>query len=182
MIEAVRTGWIAPAREHQRVDQPVALHERLLAALELRVEEAEIKHRVVRDQRRVGDKRDELFANVAEQRLVLEKLGGKAMHLECLVRHVALRVDVGVKRLAGREPIHQLNTAYLDQPIALVRIEACGLGVEDDLAHFLSSSSPGLTRRSSLGAQGGATHYRGGTTTRFAGPAGPRPHAEWHEP
>ena len=91
MIEAVRAGRIAPPRQHQRIDQPVALQQRLLAALELRIDEAEIEHRIVRDQRRIGDEGEKLLADVGEQRLVLEKLGRQAVHLERLVRHIALR-------------------------------------------------------------------------------------------
>ena len=75
----------------------------LLAALELGVEEAEIEHRVVRDQRRVADEGEELVGDLGEQRLVLEELGRQAVHREGLGRHVALGIEVAVERRAGRE-------------------------------------------------------------------------------
>ena len=62
------------------------------------------------------------------------------VHLEGLVRHVALRIEVAVKHLAGRHAVEQLDAADLDQPIAAQRIEAGGFGVENDFAHGVSST------------------------------------------
>ena len=123
-IETVRPGRIAPPRQHQRVDQPVALQQHLLAALELGIDEAEIEHRVVRDQRRIADEGEQLLADVGEQRLVLEELGREPVHLERAVRHVALGIEIAVKHLAGRKAIDQLDAADLHQPVALIGIEA----------------------------------------------------------
>jgi hypothetical protein len=39
---------------------------------------------------------------------------------------------------AGRNAVEQLDAADLDHPMTLERIEAGGLGVEDDFAHFVS--------------------------------------------
>ena len=86
IVEPVRAAGMLAARQHQRVDQPLARHRRLLGALELGIEEAEIEHGVVRDQRRVAEEFDQLFHLVREQRLVLEEIDAEPMHLEGRLR------------------------------------------------------------------------------------------------
>ena len=153
VVELVRSGRIAPPRQHQRIDQALARDRGLFAALELGIDEAEVEHRIVRDQWGVADEGEKLLAHVGEQRLVLEELGRQAVHLERAVRHLAFGVEVVVEAIAGRKPVHQLDTADLDQPVALVGVEAGGLGVEHDLAHAVvlrclrtgaASAGPGL--------------------------------------
>ena len=136
IVEPVRAAGMLAPRQHQRIDQPLAGHRGFLDALELGVEEAEIEHRVVRDQRRVAEELDQLLDLVREQRLVLEEVDAEPVHLEGGLRHVAFRIEVAVERLAGRKAIDQLDAADLDQPIALDGIEAGGFGVEHDLAHW----------------------------------------------
>ena len=82
---------------------------------------------------------EKLLADVGEQRLVLEKFGRQAVHLERAVRHVALGIEIVVKGVAGRKAVDQFDAADLDQPIALIGIEPGGFGVEHDLAHALPS-------------------------------------------
>ena len=43
-----------------------------------------------------------------------------------------------MKHFPGGKAIEQLDTADLDQPIALERIEASGFGIEHDFAHHIS--------------------------------------------
>ena len=124
------------ARQHQRIDQTLARHRRLLGALELGIEKAEIEHRVVRDQRRLAEEFDQLLHLVREQRFVLEEVDAEPVHLEGGLRHVAFRIEIAMERLAGWKAVDQLDTADLDHPIALQRIEAGGFGVEHDLAHW----------------------------------------------
>ena len=87
----------------QRVDHTLAVHSGAAGALELGVEEAQIEHRVVRDKRGVAEKGDELVHPVGEQRLVLEEVDRQPVNLERPLRHVALRIEVAVEHLAGRE-------------------------------------------------------------------------------
>ena len=54
-----------------------------------------------------------------------------------LFRHVAFRIEVAMKGLAGREAIDEFDAADLDQTIALEGIKPGGLGVENDLAHLI---------------------------------------------
>ena len=72
-----------------------------------------------------------------KQRLAGKKLAGKAVHRKRFRRHVAFRIDVPVKHLAGRHAIEDLDAADLDQAIAAERIEARGFGIENDFAHQL---------------------------------------------
>ena len=82
IVEPVRTARVLAARQHQRIDQPLAAHHGFFGAPELGVEEAEIEHGVVRDQRRIAQEFDQLFDLVGEQRLVLEKVDAEPMHVE----------------------------------------------------------------------------------------------------
>ncbi len=43
------------ARQQQRIDQPLARYRRALDALEFGIDEADIEHGVVSDQRRIAD-------------------------------------------------------------------------------------------------------------------------------
>ena len=58
----------------KRVDHPLAADRGAAGALQFGIEKAEIEHRIVRDQRSVAEKRDELVHFVGEERLVLEEL------------------------------------------------------------------------------------------------------------
>src|SRR5262249_15537558 len=60
-------------------------------------------------------------------------------------RHRPFRVDVFVELLAGREVVHQLDATDLDHAVAVPRVEASGLGIEDDFAH--GADSPGILHR-----------------------------------
>jgi len=82
-----------------------------LARLELGIEEAEIEHGVVRDQRRIAEEFDQLLHLVGEQRLVLEEVDAEPVYLEGRLRDVALRIEVAVERLAGWKAVDQLDAA-----------------------------------------------------------------------
>ena len=60
---------------------------------------------------------------------------GKAMHGKGFRRHVAFRIDVAVKGLAGRHAVEHLDAADFDQPVAAQGIKAGGFGIENDFAH-----------------------------------------------
>ncbi len=73
--------------------------------------------------------------HLGKARIVFQELGRQAVDREGLGRHVALGIEVAVEGLSGREAVEQLDAADLDQPMALIGVEAGGLGIEDDLAH-----------------------------------------------
>ena len=57
------------------------------------------------------------------------------MNGEGFRRHVSVWIEISVEHRTGRNTVEQLDTANLDQAMALGRIEAGGFGVEDDFAH-----------------------------------------------
>src|SRR5262245_36935920 len=68
------------------------------------------------------------------------------MHCLGVDGHVALGIDVGMKRGARRNAVDQLDAADLDNAVATERIEAGGFGIENDLAHYLSSGAASVFR------------------------------------
>ena len=74
-------------------------------------------------------------ATRGEDRLVGEEGGAQAVHVDGVLRHVALGIDVGVEGAPRRHVVDELDRADLDDPVAGVRIETGGFGVEDDLTH-----------------------------------------------
>ena len=78
---------------------------------------------------------EELRRDVAEFRLALEVVPGLAVHLGRAGVDLALGVDVELDRAAGGAPVDDLDARELDDAVALLRVEAGGFGVEDDLAH-----------------------------------------------
>src|ERR1700716_222888 len=141
VVETVGPAWMLAARQQQRIDETLARDQRLAGAIELGIEEAEVEHCVVRDQRRIGDERDEVIDDFCEQRLVLEELDRETVDREGLGRHVALGIEIAMERLPARDAGGEPPTADLDQPMALVGIKARRFGVEHDLAHRLPSTS-----------------------------------------
>ena len=98
---------------------------RLACALELGIEEAEIEHRVVRDQRRVADEtRPAPRPFCANSGLSLRNSTLSPCTLNAAVRHVAFRIEIAVERVAGRKTVDQLDAADLDQPVARDRDRA----------------------------------------------------------
>src|SRR5262249_20874623 len=86
-------------------------------------------------QRRVAEELQELLHHLVEERLVGQKPCRQSVHCEGLRRHLALGVDVAVKGLSRRHAVEQFDAADLHQPIASQGIEACGMGVQNDVAH-----------------------------------------------
>jgi hypothetical protein len=48
---------------------------------------------------------------------------------------LAIRLQIAVEVVSGQAAIDELDTADLDDPMAILRIETRGLGVEHDLSH-----------------------------------------------
>ena len=67
--------------------------------------------------------------------LALQVVPRHAVHFGRAEVDLALGVEVAVHVAAGRPPVDELERRELDDAVALLRVEAGGLGVEDDLAH-----------------------------------------------
>ena len=72
--------------------------------------------------------------DLGEGRVVAQEGGAQPVHAERLLGHVALGIEVAVEGAAGRQMVDQLQGRHLHQAVALLRVEAGGLGVQDDLA------------------------------------------------
>ncbi len=78
---------------------------------------------------------EEIVGDGREERLARQKGARQAVHGERLLRHVALRIEIMVQRLAGRNAVQQFDAADLDHAVAGTRIEARRFRIEDDLTH-----------------------------------------------
>src|SRR6478672_9293384 len=135
-IEAVRQTGMAAARQCQRVDGAIKADCGAADALQFGIQKAHVEFGVVNDELGVADKSEKLLGDLFKQRLAGQEFARQAMHLVSRFGDVALRVDVAMKNLTGRNTIVEFDAADLDKAMALVRIETCRLGIEDDLPHL----------------------------------------------
>ncbi len=126
---------MAAAGEGQRVHHPVEGERRPGETRQFGIDEADVEGGVVDHQRILADEGEELVDHRGEERLVGEELGGQAVDVERLDRHVAFGIEIDVEGLPGRDAVEYLDAADLHQPVAGERVEARGLGVEHDLTH-----------------------------------------------
>src|SRR5690606_4992722 len=134
-IERMLRARMPATSQDQGVDHPVEHYFGMPAAAELVVEEAKVELGVVRNERRVLEKVDQLECMLVETLLVGEKHVRQAVDLLGRERHRALGIEIGMKGAAGGHPVDQLDAADLDHPVAALRVEPGGLGVEHDFAH-----------------------------------------------
>ena len=86
IIEAVGTGRMLAPGQQERVDESLAREQAFAGTLELGIEKAEVEDRVMGNQRRVADERDQLVGDLGEAWLVPEELVRKPVHRERLGR------------------------------------------------------------------------------------------------
>ena len=79
---------------------------------------------------------EHVVGKLGETRLVAQKLGGEAVHLEGLVGNFAFGVQMAMPHPPGRDAVDQLDAADLDDFVAVERVESGRLGIEDDLAQI----------------------------------------------
>ena len=136
-VEAIALAGEHLAGERQRVGElPVRLRgRRVPGEPQLDVEERHVERRVVDDPLGAARELQELGCDIGEFRLALEVVPGLAMHHGGARVYLALGVDVELDRAAGRAPVDDFDPRNFDDPVALLRVEAGGFRVEDDLAH-----------------------------------------------
>ena len=125
---------MAAAGQDQGVDHAVESERRTRGALELGIDEAEVEGRVVGDQLGIADEGQELVGDILEERLVLQELGGQAVHGHRVTMDIALGIEVAMELAARGNTVDDLDAAELDQPVAVDGVEPRRLRVEDDLA------------------------------------------------
>lgn len=135
-VERVLRAGMLAARDRQRVDHPRLFVDRRKAQrAQLAIDEAEVEGRVVRDQRRVADKVQELGHTLGKDRLVLQERVGQAVYRLRLGGHRSFGIEIGVIGATSLDPVDQFDTADFDQPVAFRKFEPCRFGVENDLSH-----------------------------------------------
>src|SRR6516225_8250005 len=97
---------LAPG-DHKRVDQPFARDRRPAGTLELGVNEGKVEGCVVDHERRVAKEGDQFVSCFSEKGLVLEEILAQPMNRKGLSGHAALRIEILVERLAGRDAVEQ---------------------------------------------------------------------------
>ena len=102
---------------------------------ELRVEERDVERRVVDDQLRVGDELAQLLEDLGKARLPAQEFARESMHLQRARVDLTVGTKVAVELSPRPAAIDDLDRTDFDDPVPEFRLEARGLGVEDDLAH-----------------------------------------------
>ena len=78
---------------------------------------------------------DELGGDLDEARLAAQVVARHAVHFGRRDVDVALRIEAVMAVAPGESPVDDLDGGDLDDPMTLLRIEAGGFGVEEELAH-----------------------------------------------
>ncbi len=164
-IEAVGKTGMSPPRQCQRVDGAIERDCRAADALQFGVQKAHVEFGIVNDELGVANKREEFVRHLLEERLAGQEFAREAVHLVGRLRHVALRIDVAVEDLPGRDAIVELDAADLDETMPVGRIESGRLGIEDDLPHLTPFGRTGRQWRAGWHAPG-ARHGRSRNPSR----------------
>ena len=104
-------------------------------ARELGVEKPDVERSVVDDPFRARREGDEFRGDLLESRLALEIVPGHPVHFGRANVDLAFGVEAKMDRPAGRAAIGDFESGDLDDPVPELRVEAGGLGIDDDLAH-----------------------------------------------
>ena len=121
--------------DSERIDGAVKRDRGFVKPAQLGIDELHVETGVMDHQFGVADEGDEIVSDGGEDRLFRKSLGGKAMNLERLGRHVAFGVDILMIDPARRHVVHQLDAADFHDPVAVMRVETGRLRVHHDLTH-----------------------------------------------
>lgn len=134
-IETVLGAGMAASGQSQSVDHPAGAQDAASAKPKLVVEETEVEARIMRDQRRVLDEFEQILDSLGKGGLVGKKHVGEAVNRLGSGRHRSPRIEIGMEVPAGLGAVEHLDATDLDDTVAAYRIEARGLGIEDDFPH-----------------------------------------------
>jgi hypothetical protein len=109
-------------------------------AFEFVIQECEVEWCVVDDDLGALHEFTQFLRDLVELRLIAEELGRQAVHRQRRFVRLALGVDVAVEVIAGQLAVQDFDATVLDDAVAGARIQACGFGIEDDLAHAREDS------------------------------------------
>ena len=137
-IQRIALAGIARFSQRQRIDHltHMAGKARLFDQLQLVVEKAHVKRRIVDDDFvRPLDKVEKLLRHIGKYGLVCQKFGRDAVHRLCPCVNVSLGVEVQVQIMPCGLAIDQFHTADFDDAVAFGHFQPGGFGIEKDLTH-----------------------------------------------
>ena len=134
-IEAMFGTGMFLARNGQRIHHPAHRQMQPPARAQFMVEEGKIEAGIVRDQRTVIQKVEQILHFVFEQRLVCQKRVGQAVYGLRIGIHLAFRIEIAMEGAPGFDAVDEFDAADLYQPVTLCGAETCGLGIKNNLAH-----------------------------------------------
>ncbi len=102
------------------------------------IDETKVKRCVVDDQLRTLDEFEELVGNFAEARLIGQKLVGDAVNGDRALVHFTIRLQIDVVVPPGQAAADDLDTANLDDPVAIGHRHAGGFSIQHYAAHVVS--------------------------------------------
>ena len=105
-------------------------------ARQLRIQERDVERRVVDHELRAAQEGEQLLGDVRKARLPVQVGARDAVHRERAVLDLALGIQVAVEGAPRGPPVQQLHAADLDDTVIELGLEACGLGVQNDLSHW----------------------------------------------
>ena len=122
-------------RHRQRIDHPRHRNVEAPAIAQFGIQKAEIEHRIMRNQRAVTQKIEQVFDRVLEIGFVRQESIAEAMHLFGNAGHCHARIEISVIAIACLDAIDEFDAPDLDDPVALFRVEAGGFGIKDNFTH-----------------------------------------------
>ena len=134
-IQGVLAAGVQLARHRQRVGHLAQLgNQRLLDAGQLGIQKAHVERRVVNDQLSATDVLQEIVGDFGKLGFVFKVLEADAMHLGGALIDFALGMNAFVESIARDPTADHFHAGDLDDAMPLSRIEAGGLGIENDQA------------------------------------------------
>ena len=132
---------MAHAGQRDGIDHTVTPQRRETAFAELHVKEAEVKPRVVCNQRRIGEESQQFLRFGGKQGLVGEEGIAEPVNRLGSRGHRPLGIEIGVKSSTRFDPVDHFDATNFHQPVAALRIEAGGFGVKNHFTHCIGYRS-----------------------------------------
>src|SRR5262245_21628948 len=148
-VQAVALARVQVLRHAQRVHHDRAVFgDRLqVREIELPVEESDVERRVVDDELGAGHVIEKFGGHVAEPGLVAQEFVSEPVDLESAALALALGVEIALKIVAGKAPVHELDPGNLDDPVAQLWLQTRGFRIENDLSHAHTLRATSATPR-----------------------------------
>jgi hypothetical protein len=132
-----------------RGEDTIAKHCRVIDTLGLarqlhpgqRIDKTDVKGRVVDDQLGIPDISQKLIGDCCKCRFIAQVFVGYTVYLLSAGIDFSFRIKILVIVLAGKTPINEFYTAYLNDAVVLRPLETSGFCIEHNLSHVTSNIS-----------------------------------------